>query len=472
MITSRPERLDRGKALPGESRDVDRFAIFAFLWASAHLFQLSSVLQWFVNLAPLTWVGVTETLIAGTALGVILRPVSRTRLWMLAGAQITATIVALPHIPNHRLLTTFVNVVIFGALGPAIYTGERVSLERFAPPLRAITILLYAFAVLAKINRDFLDPAVSCASEFYRDILGVLPFLPMGWVEWAPVASVGVEAAVPPLLIWRRTRHLGILVAGSFHLFLTLHPERHFFDFSSTMFALLFLFVSWDIVRAVSKPGIFPSYRAVVVTFTSGLAVVWVAGLVYQHRAAFAVFLVARYAVWFPWALVLLGLFLVALRERRTGLSWQPDFWRVRTSSGWIVIALVLINGFLPYIGLKTRSSFDMYSNLEVEGPNSNHLIFPPWLDVFSYQSDLVEILDSSDPNLLATYTEAGYAMTFFEFRSYVASHPEEAVTYRREELVRSVASAPGGVTPPNPLLRKLLWFRPVDLSPTARCQW
>jgi hypothetical protein len=139
---------------------------------------------------------------------------------------------------------------------------------------------------------------------------------------------------------------------------------------------------------------------------------------------------------------------------------------------------LVLINGISPYIGLKTQSSWSMFSNLRTEGGASNHLVIKHPYYLAGYQTDLVEIKDSSDPRLKA-FKEKGYSITYFELKRYMsAKHSIDGdsgrIEYVRKGSGKSV-SAPGDdpelFEPDNYLLRKLLSFRPVPSGKTGVCQ-
>jgi len=43
----------------------------------------------------------------------------------------------------------------------------------------------------------------------------------------------------------------------------------------------------------------------------------------------------------------------------------------------WAVVAVWLLNGFSPYLGLKFNYSFAMLANLRVDNARCNHLLIP-----------------------------------------------------------------------------------------------
>ena len=54
---------------------------------------------------------------------------------------------------------------------------------------------------------------------------------------------------------------------------------------------------------------------------------------------------------------------------------------------------LVVLNGMCPYLGLKTDSSFAMFSNLRTEPGFANHLVMPHGPQPFGFQGDLVRLV-------------------------------------------------------------------------------
>jgi len=139
---------------------------------------------------------------------------------------------------------------------------------------------------------------------------------------------------------------------------------------------------------------------------------------------------------------------------------------------------LVIINGISPYLGLKTQTSWSMFSNLRTEGGKTNHILIRKPFYIADFQNDLVEIVESSDPALQAV-KNSGYLIPYFEFRRYMSTkkivdEEEFEVIYRRGGIQRSVR-APGDdpelFKPYNPLTAKLLYFKPVWNAEGSICQ-
>jgi hypothetical protein len=141
-----------------------------------------------------------------------------------------------------------------------------------------------------------------------------------------------------------------------------------------------------------------------------------------------------------------------------------------------VVPILVVYNGFCPYLGLKTESSWGMYSNLRTE-IRPNHVFMPAWLQVAGYQQDLVEILETSLPNL-QRYQREGLLLNFAEFRRISrAAAGDFTVTYERGGTVRHLQSTNGTsndasvTTSPGWLTETLLIFRPIDSQGPMKCR-
>jgi hypothetical protein len=137
------------------------------------------------------------------------------------------------------------------------------------------------------------------------------------------------------------------------------------------------------------------------------------------------------------------------------------------------VPALVLLNGLSPFLELRTAYAFNMYSNLETADGTSNHYLVPRTLPVTDYQSDLVTVLQSSDPNL-ELYATSKFDIPFLQLRDYLSQHPDVSLQYRRGGVVHDVARAsddPALVEPVPSWQSKLFAFRSLDQTTPNRCQ-
>lgn len=99
-------------------------------------------------------------------------------------------------------------------------------------------------------------------------------------------------------------------------------------------------------------------------------------------------------------------------------------------------ILLLIVNGLSPYLGLKTESTFTMFSNLRTEGGNWNHLFIPASVGVFGYQDQLVRITGSNDP-ALQDRTRDGTRLVRFELDRYLSVASRHQRHLRRGDIRR-----------------------------------
>jgi hypothetical protein len=457
------------------TEDLERraFQLFWSVYALLH-FALTAPL-W------LPWPGIRHFAVTSwvAACWALARPSSPRRFVTLIAVWVAADLVALPFVPNHVLFTLFVNVTFLVALGETAWRERRSrepgrlvtrAFASFAPLARIELLILYGWATLHKLNRGYLDPATSCGWQFYREIADRLPLLPASAVWSHPViaASLLVEAALPLLLFFRKARVAAIAGALAFHLLLSVHPRWLLESFGCAVLALLVLFLPPAPLAAAASwlERALPARRAaaigkVALALAAALAV-WV-GVSRDQAVAGAIVHTARIA-WFGWAALAAGLLAVGVgRARSSGaepgrrarsLLWPPP----RPSLAFLLPIAVLLNGALPYLGLKTETSFAMFSNLRTEAGEENHLLLPR-LDWFDFQDDVVEIGAASHPEL-EHYAATGERLVWFELRRFLDRRSAEGiqVTYRRDGEWRQA----GAVEPIPFLLDRTLVFRPL----------
>ena len=332
-----------------------------------------------------------------------------------------------PFISNHWLFTGLVNLTLLQAYARLAWAGRTFAVEpgvlyrTFAPIVRLELIILYFFAVFHKLNADFLDPQTSCAVHFYAAQLQSLPFALAGAI---PIyLTLAIETAIPLLLCWAPSRNAGILLGLLFHAAVGFNPISEFYNFSSMIFALLFLFASLRLDTGWPIRRLLESARWEDMTFSGksflavGAVVVGLGLLVaLNNLVAAPVELVLPLWGLYSTGLILLFVLLPKAPPARPAFSFRP--WPVL-----LVPLLTGLNGCSPYLGLKTETAFAMYSNLRTEGGQSNHLLVPVGVQLFGFQRDLIEIKDSSS-GFLASLAQRKLMLPFFEVRAVLQQHP------------------------------------------------
>ncbi len=458
---------------------IDRLTVFNHLWAIAGFCEWT---RW--KWSETGWSGVL--LVSSMALAV--RPNSLACLAVLAIAQIAFTALAANQPWNHGLFLALMNVAILTSLARCLVErrhapGAAVAgldhellLETFAPVLRLSLVLLYLFAFFHKLNADFLNPDVSCTGTLLGWLNRSYRVLPLE--RWAVLLGIWstlfIELTVPLLLCCRRTVNLGLALGAGFHLFLSQYGGLH--GFAAMLFALYFLFLPRAFTAGVSErvsaavDGWPALRRAGLPAAAAALVVIgWALGRFFGINHIYRGLLF--WDVWFLGALILFGRQLLGIRSVPGEFPLRP-----RWAPLWAIPVLVALNGTSPYVGLKTETSWAMYSNLRTE-VQPNHLVVPPSVKLFGYQDDLVAIRETSLP-ALQRYVDTDVWLTFFEFRRLCsAATGDFSVTYHRNGEARTLAVVAGVPSDPDAcrphpwLAGKLLRFRPVDAGAHATCR-
>ena len=485
MVSSptRPPDCERSTGWPREAHASEAdtrllFAAFTLLLAIGTLYHQALATDW--QLLSL------NTPLSLAALYAALRPRSISAFWLLVGCHLADLFVDLPFITNHVVVQGFVELAALMSLAVVALsreqrTGDPAALYRvLAPMVRVLVILMYGFAALAKMNSDFMDPQLSSAVALLGSVRSMLVFIPDG--EWtaAPVilGTIVLEAALPLLLFLRSTRLATVLVALLFHVLMGLSGHT---SFSGLAPALLFPFVPDDMPARLRRLRVeWPQLGALSDRARSWAGSVWAFPLLAAlwllvatlHTAGILTDAALSFALYSPVGVkMLLYPYLAALAAVLALCTRQggPYLYRARPFSlshpvCALIPLLMIFNGLCPYLGLKTQSSLTMFSNLQTEGDQWNHVFLPPAMRTFGYQDDLVEIIDSTDP-MLAEHAKRRKRWVFFEFHRYLSQHPTTSVTFEHTDELhrgRQVGDHPVLSQPPRLALRKALWFRTV----------
>ena len=469
-------------------------ALFALLYAVAVLLHIAwpPVLLLRPTFdAPSFWL-LSSLVLAAVA--VIHRPGSVSRLLGLAIVQLLDVAYYLPGVPNHWLLTGIVSLAILGAAAivalraglTAVQLGELYQTLR--PPVRISAVIFYFFTFFHKLNADFLNPDVSCAVRFLEQTLapvGLAALPGMGPVViWATLAAelfLAVGLAVP------RWRQAACLLGAGFHMLLALDAPHIFYNFSAVMFAVLWVCLPASRAAWIARKlgGRFGRFH-----FLGGYALI--VGLAWWFPVeAGRVTAFGFSGLWLGFAITLLSragllgrcnlLRFARVARRKSALPFPLAPIEARpgrrvASVLLLVPALVLLNGLSPYLGLKTRTAWQMYSNLNLSAAASNHFIIPYSLDIGGFLADSVAIVATSDPALNVEYVQTGQRITWFELRRYVAQHPDIQLAYTRPGRPPKAfgpAKEDAALKAPRlGMLEKLMIFQPLGQQAGALCNW
>ena len=465
---------------PDRRTQVDALPLFSVLWALAAVWHLLG--------NPLTASAPTQMLLVVGAGAVLWRPGRVGPLVVLAVGGVATMWSEAPELGNHWLLAGLVDLALLFAVAVGAvrrrWSDATDLADRFLPVARWCLLGFYFFASFAKLNSAFFDRSVSCATFYFNestDSLGLsaLQLDGAAGLEWVViVATAAIELSIPWLLLFRRTRNLGVVVGLIFLAVLALDRTQPFFDFSAVLAALLVLFLPsafgvWvaERVGSVRARLLLRDERApgwvhlglVAVPVLAGMAVVFDQLTPRQ----------ARLVGWVPWqvcAVLLIAATLRFLRQRPP----EPDRRSLRVGHAVFLLVplLVFLNGLTPYLEVKTGFGWNGYANLRTVDGETNHYVVPRTLPLTDAQDDLVEILDTDDPALQA-YSTNDYLVTWQQLRSYLSDHPDARIRYRRGDATVALqhASDDPELVRPLPLWQeKLQLFGAVDDQDPERC--
>ena len=467
----------------GASAGFDSFAVMSFAWAFAIL----------THQAFGALVGPSVSVLLTVAMiGVLLRPSSVPRFVAMIAIQIVTVVVGRPHATNHWVMITIANLWILMAVGILYARNHRfptgMEIYRLATPaLRLLLLVLYGFVTLHKLNWGFLDPQLSCGSTLLGWLAARVPGLPSGGLVdiIAIYGTLVIEGGLIAALLWPRSRPWALLFGTVFHVVLGV---TDFYNFSGAMLAFYVLFLGEGFparLHAMVDPlPTVQTFRAFVVRIAHHRATWPIAAAVAVAAAVVPGWVGAPAELY--WKAPRTGVMAVWLTDSVSAMVVFAWVWkrsgsdgirRVRVGLGhhlaWLPLVLFTLVGFSPYLGLRTEASYAMFSNLQTEGDQWNHLFMPRRMRIFDFQNDLVTVVASSDPHLQAV-ADRGERSVYFEFQRYTSERPDISVTYRHrsvERFVEKVADDPELSRPPNPVLAKLLWFRPVPSPENNTCR-
>ncbi len=446
----------------------DRYPLFAVLYAGAAILEQAQMGTAFGANAG------TAALVAAVA--TLFFPRSVLALAALVLAQTAHFAIAMPDIPNAGLLHLALGLAALPLLVARTARGSvdgPAWLEGFAPVVRVGVLVVYFWATWHKLNWDFFDPANSCAVALYAKVRWGLRFLPLpraASIAWPLIiATIVVEGGIPALLISRRTRHLGLVLALAFHFVLGFGT---FYAFSATKVAVLALFVS---PRATGSGLRLRTWRvivlvAILVAVGMRLGYSWHAERSILANLAGVRAIGNQFGQRLWWAYLPLLVVAIPVLLRAGDARPARELFAHRPRILLALPVVLFLNGATPYLGLKTEYSFAMYSNLRTEGGATNHFV-PFQLELSDLQRDLVEIVESSHGRLHAL-AASRQALPFAELRRRVgkalATGGDFSIVYSRggrRFVVPSAAADPVLGAPLGLVERKLLRFRSIPFE-------
>ena len=403
------------------------FGVFGFIDFLYHLYRQHP--------SPAIW--------ATGALGAYLavRPRSPRVFGALVLTMLANAIAQMPTYSNHAIVLNFTLLAMAAA---ALYTWIRgrnwsCFMRSFAPVGRCLLVVMYFFGVFHKLNSDFLDPSISCATSLWDSMPDWMASWNLQWFRQLAIYGTLVgESAILLGLLAHRTRHLGIISGMAFHSMLALSGYGFYPAFSTLTISLHLLFLS---PGAASRIVCSPSWTALQARMRGRIGLIgvaaWMALLLFLSVTVSSTYVGAIWLPWSAWLMYTIG----SSGRERTGETLIGPPILSRTWMLNLISVAFFLNGAAPYLGIKNAQSINMFSNLIHEGGYSNHLIMAKVPRAFGYLDDLVQVTNSPDSTQPGSNGPVEY-QAYYSLLDYLERHPGARVSFVRNGIAYRDQSA------------------------------
>lgn len=347
---------------PTMEADDYRYRLWArasLLGALAHL-TLPDALEW-------TWLP-ADLLLLGGALAVAYYP--RAHVGTLLGFLASAAGLLWPLLLLGDQLTQSVYMLFVVVAGLLCQRNER----HFFGAVRLLTLGVYAAAIFHKMNADFFDPAVSCASGGLTVLseMWSLPLAPDFLAPLWPYAFAASELSLVLLFVLRP--RIALPFAGLIHIPLTI------------IFAPSFAWVMAPGWIAFMREEDLKAWAAIGRERRLSIALIGLAGFgmglafyFQDHWVLYPAWQLKELALW----VLAAGLITMSLRGPRIERgAWSEPMGK----TPWVLFALFVANASTPYLGVQFHHAGAMLSNLRIDEGCWNHLLVPEsvrWSDPY-----------------------------------------------------------------------------------------
>ena len=447
-----------------------RAAIFSSMFGLFSIFHFFTyILQY--GFFPPDW---DLFLILITAILLVIRPQSSRLLWLLMLASAISAIQQAPVNSNHTIVRNFVVLGYWISFFYAVIKRLRPTdiFSNFAIAGQGTLFVMYFFGVFHKINRDFLNPDTSCAVLLWRKMPAPLKYLDTSWMHYLAIyGTFIVEGILVLMLMSRRFRHIAIVCGILFHLLLALSNHAMYITFTTLTISLHCLFLNEPGALRIQNSKFMAGIKARITSpihFAFGIMLILALVFAALNRE-YALVTIFMLPIVLPFCYVIM----------RYGSSAEPLIQLKNKRPAWVIgsvlTGLFFVNCSMPYMGLKSAQSVNMFANLRLEGGVSNHLIMKNAPGPFKYLEEYVEITDSHGNRFLSFFTFPDRAMIYYDLLSYLDKNPEASVSYTKDGVsyvdVTSKDVAEDIETQLHPKwFRKWFHFQIVNLQDPEQC--
>jgi len=385
------------------------------------------------------------------------RPLSARLLVLLLAVMTIDSWLQMPSLSNHTIIKNFFMLAVL--LGGLWHGLRGNGLDAFLRSLfvvgRWLLLLMYVFGVFHKINSDFFNVEVSCATALWQQM--------PAWLAWVDAVAIGrltgwgtllIESVIVIMLLVPGLRYHGIILGMGFHSLLALSGYALYATFSMLSFLLHLLFLSPQAAnQVVASPG-WQRWRRMRTNFNGSMLILVMAMLLLllAYNGSYS-------EVGLLWLVIMLPVFVLIVRHGKVA---EPVSTRRMLTPRplWlgIVVLLFFFNGITPYLGLKTAQSINMFANLALEGGQSNHYLIRQ-TGPFGYLEDVVMIKSATSSLRFAAAAEHKLGMVYYDLLNELERQPLAVVSFERNGVFYQRQSA---VTLADDIKRQLhpRWFR------------
>jgi hypothetical protein len=396
--------------------------------------------------------------------------------WILLSVSISSQVLSmLPRINNHSVLFAILGVGIAASIiYSKILRRYRSTdwLQENEPFIRLVFLLGYGAAAIAKLNYGFFNYQISCANSIATKVFSWLPFkIPFDSFVWLPYLVSASELFVFFGLLFLRTRPWALVVASLFHFSLSLNYTAAGLAFNPALLSMLVFFLpssATNDLASVFKKLLLSKIAKICLISLYGLALILV--LVFWKIVPLTSSILAPSFFIEVTVDALLFAAIIALAIRSRNEKIDTKFVSVPSPIASMVVVILVLNAAMPYLGGKTGATLSMYSNLRVEGGESNHF-FLPRLPIKTQQDDLVKIISSSSPRL-ENFAKKNILINFATLQQISSFQVNNSVTYERSGTTYQipVIGNYAELVKIDPFWGKLSFYRDVPVDGT--CVW
>lgn len=443
------------------------FSIFFSLFSIFHVFNLSLE---YGRFPP----SLDQYAILISALLLFFKPSSMRLLFLLALTSTISTLAQFPIASNHMITRSALLLGYWIAFMIVMCRGKKWTdvFLYFSTAGQGTLLVMYFFGVFHKINEGFLTPETSCAVALWHQMPPPLVWLDFTALHYAAIyGTLILESLFVLMLLVPKWRHYGVIGGILFHLLLSLSNYSMYISFTTLSITLHSLFLSNEAaLRIVNSPEMHAIRKRVFSPVYMLIGILFIALAIYFAAASHYTFTTVLL-----WPILLPYCFLVL----KYGHSHQSLLIgasrKIPIAIGSVVTVLFFANCFVPYLGLKSAQSINMFANLRLEAGPGNHLIMRNFNRPFNYLDQVVEFTAAENAPSISRYIDLGYSMVYYQFLTHMEKYPDAVVSYKYSGQVFENVKATDLKSEIDANLhgkwfRKWFHFQPVVLDNNEHC--